>query len=266
MKILKRIYDDFFRPCTIGDYEKILKSAVENGYEFHSVLSFENVIGKIDSDKKYLILRRDVDTADYKILKLFAQLENKYKARYSYYFRLNTVDYCKINKLQWAGEVELSYHYEELSDYIYHHRIKNLRGLDNYIDGVRDHFIANLRDFRKKSGQPCLTVASHGDFINTKLHKQNTIIVNDRVRKECNIIREAYDLPHINAITCRIADQSSKDFTKESVDAIERGEHVIELLTHPRQWNSSIWVNLKEEIIRALKGLIYIYLPTKHGC
>jgi hypothetical protein len=46
-----------------------------------------------------------------------------------------------------------------------------------------------------------------------------------------------------------------ENFTSKAIAAIERGEPVLELLTHPRQWNSPIWVNLKEEIGRVIRGL-----------
>ncbi len=39
MGLFKRIYDDFILPSKESEYEQILISAVENGYEFHTVLS-----------------------------------------------------------------------------------------------------------------------------------------------------------------------------------------------------------------------------------
>jgi hypothetical protein len=60
----------------------------------------------------------------------------------------------------------------------------------------------------------------------------------------------------MNLLTCRIADQVEMEhFTEKAVAAIERGEPVLELLTHPRQWNSPVWVNLKEELGRVARGL-----------
>ena len=76
MNIKRRLYDDFFRPSKEVEYEQILKSAKENGYEFHTVLSFEDVVKNgVQPDKKYLILRRDIDTADFKILRKMLALE-----------------------------------------------------------------------------------------------------------------------------------------------------------------------------------------------
>lgn len=154
----------------------------------------------------------------------------------------------------WGGES--SYHYEEIATYCYKHHIKNRDVAMSHIEDIRNLFVSNIRRFREKTGQPCLTVASHGDMINTKFKVQNSDIMDERVRTETGIIREAYDREHNDLLTCRIADQVEMDsFTPKAVAAIERGEPVIELLTHPRQWNSPIWVNLKEEISRIFRGL-----------
>lgn len=124
------------------------------------------------------------------------------------------------------------------------------------IEDIKNIFIQNIENFRKETGQPCLTVASHGDYINTKFKLQNKELIDDRVRKITGIVREAYDPSHINALTCRIADQVEMDlFTMKAVNALEKGEPVLELLTHPRQWNSPVWINLKEEMNRLLRGL-----------
>lgn len=45
MNIKRRLYNDFLRPSKEGEYEAILKAACDNGYEFHTMLSFEQVIG-----------------------------------------------------------------------------------------------------------------------------------------------------------------------------------------------------------------------------
>ena len=85
--------------------------------------------------------------------------------------------------------------------------------------------------------------------------------MNGDVRNKTGIIREAYDKEHMGVLTCRLADQILGDnFTKEAIGAIKRGEHVLELLTHPRQWNSPIIINLKEEIQRICKQLYMMRL------
>lgn len=257
MNIYKRIYDDFFRPSKEDEYELILKRAKECGYEFHSIISFESIIEQgRDSGKKYLIIRRDIDTADFKICRKFLELEKKYGARASYYFRWNTIDRSLMKDIEIAGG-EASYHYEEVASYCYKHLIRDKAVLISKMEDIRDLFIYNIAKFREYTGQKCLTVASHGDYVNTKLQYQSKELMNDRVRISAGIIREAYDKAHCELLTCRLADQNELDnFTVKALNAIENGEQVIELLTHPRQWNSPFWINLKEEISRIIRGLI----------
>ena len=52
MNIKRRLYNDFFRPSKEGEYEQILKAAIDNGYEFHTVLSFEDVVGGAELKEK----------------------------------------------------------------------------------------------------------------------------------------------------------------------------------------------------------------------
>lgn len=257
MDIRKRIYQDFFRPSMEANYEKILKSAVDNGYEFHTMLSFTQLQLKDEllPDKKYLILRRDIDTADSKILYKMLELEKKYGARATYYFRWSTIDIELMRSIESAGG-EASYHYEEIATFCYKHRIRTVKDLMLRMEEVRDKFLNNIYKFRNYTGMPCLTVASHGDYVNTKLKFQSKELMDERVRTCSNIVMEAYDKFHMEILTSRIADQIEYDYTaQKTIEAIKRGDHIIELLTHPRQWNSPIWINLKEEITRVFKGL-----------
>lgn len=256
MNIKQRLYNDFLRPSKESEYELILKVARDNEYEVHTMLSFEDVIKKgVEDGKKYLILRRDIDTADFKILRKMLALEKKYGARTTYYFRWNTISVELMQEIAEAGG-EASYHYEEIATYCYKHRIRSREVMWQHIEEIRDFFISQLAKFRAKTGQPCLTIASHGDYVNTKFQVQNKELIDERVRKACGIVREAYDAAHMDLLTCRIADQVEMEhFAEKSIAAIERGEPVLELLTHPRQWNSPVWVNLKEEIVRVFKQI-----------
>lgn len=256
MSIGHRLYNDFLRPSKEADYELILRTAKEAGYEFHTVLSFENVITQgREVGKKYLILRRDIDTADFGILRKMLALEQKYGARCTYYFRWNTINVALMHDIANAGG-EASYHYEEVATYCYRHRIKTYDEMLPHLDEIRNMFINQYHNFKEMTKLPCLTVASHGDFVNIMIGCPSLVLVDNRVRQSCGIIREAYDAEHMNMLTCRIADQTEGDaFTEKALSALCSGEPVLELLTHPRQWNSPVWVNLKEEISRLYRGL-----------
>lgn len=251
MDVISRFYNDFIRSSKESEYDTIIKAAKENGYEFHTMISFEKVISNgINPDKKYLILRRDIDTADSIILRKMLGVEKKYGARATYYFRWNTIDVGLMNEIAEAGG-EASYHYEEIATYCYKNHIKTQEEMWRHIEDIRDLFIKQYDEFKHETGLPCLTVASHGDFVNTKIGVPNKDLMDDRVRTTCGIVREAYDVQHMGLLSCRIADQVEMNtFSTKAIAAIERGEPVLELLTHPRQWNSPIWVNLKEELNR----------------
>lgn len=256
MYIIKRLYDDFLRPSKEADYERILKAAYDNGYEFHTMLSFEDIIreGRIEG-KRYLILRRDIDTADSKFLRKMLALEKKYGARATYYFRWNTIDVDLMNEIAEAGG-EASYHFEEVATYCYKHRITSKEKMLSCLEEIRNLFIEQYAKFKQVTGQSCLTIASHGDYMNTRFQYQNCQMIDNRVRKTCGFVREAYDREHMDALTYRLADQKEREnFTKKALEAIEHGEPVLELLTHPRQWNSPFWINLKEEINRVCKQI-----------
>jgi hypothetical protein len=107
--IKRRLYADFIRPSKEADYERILKTAKEKGYEFHTVLSFVDVLKKgIEDGKKYLILRRDIDTADFKILRKFLALEQKYCAHATYYFRWNMLNVGLMREIEMGGGIFVS--------------------------------------------------------------------------------------------------------------------------------------------------------------
>lgn len=251
---LKRLYDDFVRPPKYDDYERIIKTAKEAGYSFQTVFSFESC-NNDHGGGKFLIIRRDIDTKDIPCLRKFLEIEKQYGAISTSYFRWNTIDVSLMKDIEEAGG-EASYHYEEIATYCYKHKIRSKELMLEHIEEIRDLFIHQYSKFKTVTKQPCLTIASHGDYVNTKMATPNLILIDERVRNNCGIVREAYDKEHMNRLTCRIADQVEGEmFTLKVIAAIEREEPALEILTHPRQWNSPMLVNLKEEINRVCKGL-----------
>lgn len=259
MNLIRKIYEDFLKGSMIDNYHYIIKYARDKGYLFHTVLSFENIKNSINNNSRIIILRRNVDTADFNILKDFLKIENLYGAKCSYYFRLLTInsDFMKI--VEESGG-EASYHYEELSQFAYLNKLKTNQ-IYNHLPEIRAEFAYNYNRLKNLTNLPMRTVASHGDFINIKIGIKNTIILNDKeLRSKLGIIREAYDDEHMSKLSVRIADQTIRPlslFTKQIIDAINKEKPVIEILTHPRQWNSNIPINLKANINRLIKGFNY---------
>ena len=281
LKIAKRLYHDYLLPAQFENYEQILKAARKNNYSFETVSSFDHVISKGMLDhgqvnvrdpvagngmngKKYLVLRRDIDTSAISICRVMLNLEKKYGARCSYFFRLSTFHQEFALEVEAAGG-ESSYHYEEIATYALMHHIKHSKDVLYHLPAIREFFLKNLVEFRRNSGLACTTVASHGDFINRKLGLSNTeILQSPEFRQRAGILREAYDEEQTRYITCRIADQSSVNFTDEALAAITRNEPVIYLLTHPRQWKSDFAANTKDNLIRAANGFRYTLTSSKN--
>ena len=44
----KRLYNDFLCPSKFEEYEKTIKIAIEEGYELHTILSFEEARESLD--------------------------------------------------------------------------------------------------------------------------------------------------------------------------------------------------------------------------
>ena len=252
-----RLYHDYLMPSHIDDYERILENAA-GLYSFQTISSFDEIIalGKL-SNCKYLIIRRDVDTRAYRVLERMLSVEQKFNARCSYYFRKKTLNIRLVSKITKMGN-EVSYHYEELAQYAYLHHIKTPDEVYASMQDIRALFERNLYKFRELTGLECKSVASHGDFINRKLNIFNTEILKDeKFREKCGIYREVYDKEQMNFITARIADQGNPSFTDQAISAIQRGEPVIYLLTHPAQWGTDIWANTQENVSRLFRGITY---------
>ena len=59
-----RIYNDYFLPDRMDDYEKLLKSYLDNNYNFICIKDYK----KMKDDKRYIFIRHDIDS-DVKIAK-----------------------------------------------------------------------------------------------------------------------------------------------------------------------------------------------------
>lgn len=255
--LCRRVYHDYLRPDQTTGYEALLRMAVENGYVFETVSSFDQRIreGGVQPQSRYCILRRDVDTKALSTLRRMLQAEVKYGARCSYFFRDITLDIPLVKQITAAGG-EVSYHYEEMAAYAFAHRIRDAEKLRAAMPEIREMFRQDITAFREKTGCDCTTVASHGDYINRMLQCTNTEILESApFRESCGIAREAYDIEQMRYVTCRIADQSSKNFVEEAACAMQRGEPALYLLTHPRQWGADFRANAREDFLRLYHGI-----------
>lgn len=257
------VYDNFFRPSRLSLYDKMLSFAITKGYEFVTIIDFWDLIktDSVDVNKKYLIIRHDIDTDPKTAYQLFL-IEKKYNIKSTYYYRLKTLDETNIQKMLSFG-CEICYHYEEIGTIAKLKKIKSKEEVDSFMNLIQDEFVKNYNYFLRINPN-MKTIASHGDFVNANYLKlPNHYLIDETIRNKLNIEVEAYDSNFMKYITCRVADLGNIEgiWTPISFfDAINNDEKVLYLLIHPRQWYSRISSNIKEDAWRIFQTIKYKYL------
>jgi len=246
-------------PCRLDEYRELLSQALNAGYLPCSIPTFWNLIqeGKITPRNKYFVLRHDVDT-DPRTAEEMWKIERQLGVCSSYYFRLCTLAPDLMRRIQDSGS-EASYHYEELSTLAKQYRLKSASAVRARMEEAKDNFRANLLHLRKLTSLPMKTVAAHGDFMNRKLGVHNQEILTDfALRRELGIKVEVYDEAITRPVTSRHSDgiYPNQWLPLSPLGAIQRGEPVVYLLSHPRAWKANPVENLREDLKRAWEGAL----------
>jgi len=243
--VFNRIYNDFLMPSRLNEYERIIQESIKFGYEH---IAFKNYYKKmVDNEldnKKYFLHRHDIDT-DLRTTKKFFKIEKKYGVQTTYYFRLSTLNFELMKEIHSFGS-EASYHFEEIAQYCKDNHIKSSAEAMEDIVKIREIFVKNIQNLESNLGFKIETVASHGDFVNRKLGIVNNEITKDEeFRKKINLLAESYDSNLMKSFDIYISDRQYPLFyTPENIfEAIGKYD-VICMLSHPRQWESNILVNL----------------------
>ncbi|MBZ5570906.1 MAG: hypothetical protein LAO09_03390 [Acidobacteriia bacterium] len=263
-----RAYSDFLIPDRLGKYHALIGRAIDGGYQFHSLIEFWQHLQSetLSSEQKCIVLRHDVD-ADSKTARRMWELELRRGVQSSYYFRKSTLDIPLMQEIQASG-CEASYHYEELATLARKKGFTRREQIEAVMPHLRELFRENLHSLREATGLPMLTVASHGDFINRKLGIPNhEMLKDDHLRRELNVVLEAYDSQLMQHVTTRCSDSRYPPFWShgDPEDAIFRGEKRLYILIHPRQWHASVWLNLKDDTVRCWEGLSYWRAAHRHS-
>lgn len=266
-QICYRTYSDFLMPDRLGIYQALIQNLLDHEYQIHSVLAFWQLLksGGMRPDRKYAVLRHDVDT-DPATARRMWRLEIALGIHSTYYFRKSTVDIPLMQEMH-SSACEVSYHYEELATFAKKTGITSREELEAAMPYVRERFRHNLSVLRQTTGIPMLTVASHGDFANRKLGANNKMILEDhQLRRELNIVLEAYDLDLMQQLTCQCADSPYPNYWNYSdpKQAILSGARSLHILIHPRQWHANSWVNLKDDAARCWQAFSYAIRSRSH--
>jgi hypothetical protein len=254
--IYNRIYNDFLMPSRLNEYEKIIQDALKCGYQHITIKDYyKKLINNQFDNKKYFLHRHDIDT-DIRTAKKFFEIEKKYNIKTTYYFRLSTIDIEFMKEINSYGS-EVGYHFEEIAQYCKDNHIKSLNQVMKDMPIIKNKFINNFLNLEKKLGFKIESVASHGDFVNRKLNITNNEITKDiEVRKKLGLLLESYDKNLQDTFNIYISDTQYPIFYKPiNIFAAIGKYNTICMLTHPRQWETNILVNLFDNFKRVLEGI-----------
>lgn len=153
---------------------------------------------------------------------------------------------------------EVSYHYEELSDFAKERGLKSPEGIRKHLPEIQERFERNLGIMRRRVEAPMNVVAYHGDFINSKLGiLNNEVLIDSGFRRHVGVDLDADDEIFTRQMTRIWSDTAYPDFwiSRRPPDNPERKGKAIFIILHPRHWRVSIKDNLKSNLNRALEGV-----------
>lgn len=191
MGIFNRIYADYLMPSRLGEYERLLQTALDKGYRQLTLPEYLNEVLSGKDTGKCFLHRHDIDT-DVRTARKMFEIEKKLGVKTSFYFRLNTLDYELMKEIHAYGS-EVGYHYEELAQFCKDHRILLAADVKKNYAEIEQTFQENFNRFEKECGFKIKTVASHGDFVNRKLGIANHDFMSRSLMDKCKIDFECYD-------------------------------------------------------------------------
>jgi hypothetical protein len=254
---VERIYADFLMPSRLGEYRRLLETALAGGYRVVSIEGFwRSIVGGSPEDGRWLVLRHDVDT-DPGTAAAMWEIDRDLGVESSYYFRLSTQDQRVMRSIADGGG-EASYHYEELADLVKRRGVRDPDRVLDLIPEAQAAFAANLARLRDETGLPMRVVASHGDFANRNVGIPNWRILEDRVfRREVGVDLEVYDDEFVRHVISYHSDTHYPRYWRtESPDpALQRGDGLVYLLVHPRHWRVDRLGNAGDDVRRLYEGI-----------
>jgi hypothetical protein len=254
----ERFYSDFLLPDRLEEYRRLLVRAAELGYRTMSIGEYRHAASADEwNGTKALILRRDVDT-DLPTTKLLFDIERSLEVSASYFFRLCTVDVEFMRRVEAHGG-DVGYHYEELSTVARERGLRTRGEVELHMSEIRARFRENLRALRATTGLPLRAVAAHGDMANRHLGMRNQELLDDALRSELDIEVTADARSATLGLVSRFSDAAYPSFWKphDPIVALERGDAVVCIVTHPRQWRRNVRENLREDLGRLVEGRRY---------
>jgi hypothetical protein len=231
-----------------AEYERFLRSAIENGYR---IVSLEDWVagGRQEPGEPVLILRHDVDQHPRSALRM-AAIETKLGVRSSWYFRWRTAHPAVVRSLKEDG-FQVGLHYETMT------RIALERGLhedsDELVESGRRELRSELAAFEELFG-PCRSAVPHGDSRVPDVH--NALLLKGEDCSEYGIDYDGNEVMRGQELALWLTDRiAAEGGWMEGIDPHEllvaRATPIL-TVTHPNNWASgpSLWMD------RALRGML----------
>lgn len=226
-------------------YDLYIKLAKEKGYIVTSYIDY--LQNYMDTDKKVLILRHDIDEKS-DGTKMMFDIEKNEGVKATYYFRWKTFDLNLIKQIAAAG-FEVGLHYETIATYCIEHHTRKI-GPDEIVK-CRELLKQEIKDFKKKSGIDIQTIASHGNPVNREINiPNNTLLIGEKY-SDYGILSETYDpiilKEYVKSYICD-NDLLIKDgfaYNANPIESVMQNAKVIEFLSHPSHWYYTVYQRAK---------------------
>lgn len=255
----RRFHANFMLSDRSAEYEALIVSLLRQGYEFLTVREIVNHLRQgAQLPPRRVTLRHDIDTdADY--ASRWLAIERKLGVKASYYFRLRTLDFPTMERIEKAGG-EASYHFEELASVLRRLGKRREARSEDVISLARSEFEKNFSLLSRRCGWSLETVASHGDFVNRRVGVTNSIITADPdLRTRLGIIAEAYDQDLVRTFDQQLSDGMVVGWRRGETPMAAADNDVasMQILTHPRHWRAKVAANLVEDADRVISGALF---------
>lgn len=220
----------------LAEYSALLARLKELGYRF---CTMAECAAATDRNEQFgwpvCLLRNDVDSDPRGAACMF-DCDQKAGVRATYYFRLATLDPALAARIAASGS-EVGYHFEEIATVAKRLGLRLKDQIAPQMEAVRGEFRRNVALFRKRSGVPLQTVASHGDFANRRLGVPNRQLLTQALLDELGII-DVYDRRIHGGQAAHFTDRPPPEWwlPANPMRALEKRPATVSILVHPRQW------------------------------
>ena len=239
-------------------YSALLARLKRLDYRFCTMAEFVDAAHRgVRFGRPVCLLRIDVDSDPRGAARMF-DCDRQAGVHATYYFRLSTLDPALAARIAAYGG-EVGYHFEEIATVAKRLRLRSPEQVAQRMEIIRDEFRRNIMNFRKRSGVPLRTIASHGDFAKRRLGLPNQELITPALLDELDIVSYAYDRRIHAGLAARFTDCPPPQWWKpdDPMRALERRPATVSILVHPRQWICNPAANLRLTFRRAGEEAIW---------